>query len=300
MKKVQVLMSTYNGEMFIREQIDSIIKQDYSNIELLIRDDGSTDGTIHIIDEYATKYNNIKYYLGKNLGSCQSFFDLLINADTNSDYYAFADQDDYWLPNKISRAIEAIEKENIHKYLMYASKAIVVDENLNPLKSKNRKEPIIPGFGNALVENVCIGCSIVFNNQLFNLIIDKIPKNAFMHDWWLYLVTSCFGEIIYDNESCLLYRQHNNNVIGMKDGFVAHWIKRFSNYGKMKKIRELQLCEFNNLFSLNDNKQKIVKDLIQTKHSIKARIIVLKLKIIYRQKLLDDMVFKLLLLLNGY
>lgn len=300
MKKVQVLMSTYNGEMFIREQIDSILNQDYSNIELLIRDDGSSDKTIHIINEYATKYNNIKYFLGKNIGPCQSFFELLLNADTNSDYFAFADQDDYWMPNKISKAIEKLEKVKIHQNLMYASRAIIVNEKLDILESNNRKVSINPGFGNALVENVCIGCSIVFNNQLLSLIIDRIPQKAFMHDWWLYLVSSCFGEIIYDNESYLLYRQHNHNAIGIKDGFVARWKKRLINYRRMKKIREHQLFEFNKLYTLNDNKQQIVKELIQTQNSIKARITLLKRKVIYRQRIIDDIVFKLLILLNGY
>lgn len=300
MKKVQVLMSTYNGELFIREQIDSILNQDHSNLELLIRDDGSTDGTIRIITEYANKYANIKYYLGQNKGSCQSFFDLILNADTNSDYFAFADQDDYWLSNKISKAIEKLEEEKSHQNLLYASRAIVVNKVLEPMQSKNREKIITPGFGNALIENVCIGCSIVINKQLLNIIVDRTPKNACMHDWWLYLFASCFGKIIYDNESYLLYRQHNNNLIGMKDNFITRWIKRIKNYRKIKKQRELQLIEFDKSYMIDDAKKEIIKNLIQTRHNMKARITVLKRKVIYRQYVLDDIVYKLLILWKGY
>ena len=106
-------MSTYNGEKYLREQIDSILNQDYPEISLLIRDDGSTDGTVDILKEYAQKYRDIDYYVGENLGVQNSFFDLMKRADKRAYYYAFADQDDVWLPGKIKRAIELLEREEI-------------------------------------------------------------------------------------------------------------------------------------------------------------------------------------------
>ena len=100
-------MSTYNGERYLREQIDSILQQIDVEIELIIRDDGSNDGTVQIIEEYASKYPCISYYCGDNVGVGKSFMELLKNAPT-ADYYAFSDQDDVWLKDKLIRAVKAI------------------------------------------------------------------------------------------------------------------------------------------------------------------------------------------------
>ena len=105
---VSVLMSTYNGEKYIREQIESILNQKKVKVHLLIRDDGSQDSTIEIVKEYANKYPNVSVYAGKNIGIGNSFMELLRNAP-EADYYAFADQDDVWLDGKLERAIELIK-----------------------------------------------------------------------------------------------------------------------------------------------------------------------------------------------
>ena len=110
MEKVQILMSTYYGEKYLREQLDSIIKQTYPLINILIRDDGSSDGTLSILKEYAGKYDHVTYYEGENIGVIQSFLQLLKESDANVNYYAFADQDDVWLPEKIVRAVEKLEE----------------------------------------------------------------------------------------------------------------------------------------------------------------------------------------------
>ena len=107
-KKVAVIMSTYNGEKFIREQLDSILNQTYKNIEIVVRDDGSSDGTVAIIKEYMQKYPNIVLHEGENLGFIKSFFELLNLAD--ADYYSYADQDDVWLENKIELAVNSLKQ----------------------------------------------------------------------------------------------------------------------------------------------------------------------------------------------
>ena len=299
-KKVQILMSTYNGERYIRKQIDSILNQDYPQIELLIRDDGSTDGTIGIISNYAIKNNNIKYYVGDNYGTCNSFFDLIQKADNNSDYYAFADQDDYWLPNKITRAIEKLEEESEQQCLLYSCVSTVVNEKLQPIKLKSIKKNIKPSFENSLIENICIGCSMVFNNALYKQINQKPPKKVYMHDWWLYIVASCFGKVLYDNESFLLYRQHSNNVIGMKDSRLGHWKKRILNFKKMKCFRQQQIKEIKALYNLRDDKRRLIEDLEKSNHNIIIRIRIVFGGKLYRQKLIDDIIFKVLILISGF
>ena len=107
-KKVAIIMSTYNGEPFIRQQLDSILNQTYKNIELVVRDDGSKDKTVEIIKEYQEKYENIKFFQGENLGFVKSFFELL--KLTEADYYSYADQDDIWIENKIEPAVNSLNK----------------------------------------------------------------------------------------------------------------------------------------------------------------------------------------------
>lgn len=299
-KKVQILMSTFNGESYIRDQIESILNQDYTNIELLIRDDGSTDSTVAIIKEYVETYSNVKYFIGENRGACNSFFELIKVADKDSDYYAFSDQDDYWLPNKISRAVCSLEKENEEEVLLYACGYTIVDERLQSLQTKKRVENIKPSFRNAIIENVCIGCSMVFNNRFFQEIHNKLPQGVYMHDWWLYLVSTCIGKLIYDNGSYLYYRQHNNNAIGMHNSVIKQWSTRYHNYRNMKIFRENQLSQLLSLYKLDDEKKYIIKELVHTKTNVKSRIKLIFHKEIYRQKKLDDYIFKFLILINGY
>ena len=125
-------MSTYNGEKYIRMQLDSILGQTYENLCLLIRDDGSTDRTVSILEEYAKRDNRITYYTGKNIGVIQSFLELLRNSSEEAGYYAFADQDDVWLPEKIGRAVEKIEA--VQEPALYCSETYLTDEELNIVK----------------------------------------------------------------------------------------------------------------------------------------------------------------------
>lgn len=114
MKTLQILMSTYNGAKYIREQMDSLLEQDCeakgtASFCIIVRDDGSSDGTQDILEEYAGRYpEKISWYQGENHGVIRSFFELLQKSGA-SDYYAFCDQDDYWMPDKMSHAVETLQ-----------------------------------------------------------------------------------------------------------------------------------------------------------------------------------------------
>ena len=141
-KVIQVLMSTYNGDEYLKEQIDSILAQDCekkagTKLKLLIRDDGSKDGTQKILGEYAKKYpETIEWYQGQNVGVIKSFFDLVVKSDEKADYYAFSDQDDYWHKDKLSAGITNIDKMSKeidtkkNMPLLYCCSPRLVDENL--------------------------------------------------------------------------------------------------------------------------------------------------------------------------
>jgi len=295
MQKVQILMSTYNGEKYLEEQLNSILWQDYPEIYLLIRDDGSVDRTIDIVKKYAKENDRISYYQGKNIGVIKSFFDLLQKADPSMDFYALSDQDDVWKNNKISRAIEALNGIK-HLPLLYCCDTILVDDNLQPMDTKISKPIMKPAFGNALVENICTGCTCVFNRELRNMAITEIPENIVMHDWWLYLCASRFGSVIYDRNAYIYYRQHQGNVIGARNNYIDELRVRLGNYKKNRGQLTRQVLEFQRIFSVKAAKEELLCWIIWSKRKPLYRLRILFTKKIYRQRRMDNLIFKALFL----
>ena len=214
-KKVCVLMSTYNGEKYIEEQIHSILEQKGNfELTLLIRDDGSSDLTRQILEQYSNKNCNVLWYAGKNLGSTWSFFKLVDDAP-EADYYAFSDQDDYWLPNKINEALRILYK-NEDIPVLYSGKKRIVDKYLKDI-AQNDVEPE-KGLLNALFKrNKASGCTMVFNQAMRELLMThKVSQRneAIYHDSWAFKLAEIYGKNIFDNNAYILYRQHDNNVAG--------------------------------------------------------------------------------------
>lgn len=295
-KKVQILLSTYNGEKFLEEQLDSIIKQDYPYISILIRDDGSTDDTINIIKRYCKSYKNISYYQGKNLGVIGSFFDLIKRTNEEYDYFAFCDQDDIWKYNKISRALEKLENLRT-KVRLYCSNLILVDQYKQMYK-KQRLQKKNPSFGNAMIENICTGCTAVCNLELLNYLKNIEYQNIIMHDWWLYLVASCFGEVYFDEEPFVLYRQHGSNVVGTTNNFFKKTIKRIKTFDKnnlSNQISYFYIC-YQNI--ITNEKKKSIQILLNYKSNKMYKFKLLLHKKIKRQSSIDNFLFKILFLFN--
>lgn len=236
---VLVLMSTYNGEKYLKEQIESLISQRDVEVNILIRDDGSKDRTLEIIKTFMLDFVNIKLIEGSNIGSARSFMSLVKLAEqfeTKADYYAFCDQDDVWLNNKLSVAVSKIEKY-VDSPAMYCSSTKLVDKNLNHIKSVNIE--IKSNLGESMIINCAVGCTIVFNKGLLDLTNLYTPKFLLMHDGWLYrLCLVAGGEVFYDKNSYILYRQHENNVVGGKSNFLLKWKRRFdAYYHKQSNVR---------------------------------------------------------------
>lgn len=217
-KSVAVILSTYNGERFLREQVDSVIKQKDVNVTLYIRDDGSSDQTPQLIKSLADQYSPyIKYSLGNNIGVSQSFFELLVLAG-DADYYAFCDQDDVWDEDKLSIAINSLsDSESIAS--MYFCKTLPVDKNLVPIDCENKSTDFQHVFNvhEVMTRNNVIGCTLVINRNLMDLVINYIPEQVIMHDHWIYAICiGTGGKIIYDKNPHIKYRQHGANVVGNK------------------------------------------------------------------------------------
>ena len=240
MKKVQVLMSTYNGEKYIKEQIESLLNQQGIEVSILVRDDGSTDSTKEILESYANK-KQLKFYEGKNKGYGKSFLDLLRNSD-NVDYYAFCDQDDIWHPQKLITAIDKLENEKDNNCgKLYFSNLKLVDCDMKEIGKKEfDKRNLL--LGRNIVRHSISGATMVFDKNLRNL--SKIHDfesydYPISHDQWVYLLClSLGGKVIFDQESYIYYRQHNNNVTGVRQGIRKRFKTEYKNCFIYKHWRE--------------------------------------------------------------
>ena len=316
MKTVQILMSTYNGTGFLREQLDSILKQDCENkkiagFSLLIRDDGSSDGTQDILSEYERKYpDRISWYQGKNIGVTDSFFELLAQSDEEADYIALSDQDDVWLPDKISSGIlKLINMEESHpdkvlRPALYCCRPLLVDIHLNEIASNIDRQDMKAGFGNALIENIVTGCTMIINSRLREFICMEFPKHAMLHDRWIYLAASCFGDIYFDEEPHILYRQHGGNAVGISAGKTAEFKYRMKNFLNRRNAASRQAEEFYNIFreelAAQPENLNLLQMFLEGKKSLRVRNRLLKESRLYRQRKSDQKLAKLFLWINWY
>lgn len=293
---VQVLMSTYNGEKYVAEQIDSILEQEDVNIRLLVRDDGSKDATMKILEQYENKHSNIKIYTGKNLGASNSFFNLLKNADQDVSYYAFADQDDVWKKDKIKRALSRMNG-NQNVPILYCGAYELVGSKLEKIEMKQNNDRNI-SFGNALIECNCTGCTSVFNKRLLELVLKKIPQHAYMHDWWLYLTACSMGQVIFDKEAYILYRQHEKNVLGGNNGAWKQVQRRIKNYKNLCDYVPRQIEEFYSIYkdNLSEEQKLLIKCMLNENKSPWKRLEIFKRKEIKRNNGLDNIIYKFMFL----
>ena len=208
------MMATYNGEKYLREQLDSIINQSCTEWKLFISDDGSTDNTVKILIDYKNKYpDKIELInLNKRMGGAKENFIFLVNNCPKADYYMFSDQDDVWDKDKIETLLHCIKNDKSTEGKLVHCKVSVVDENLNLIRENFRNETE-NSFSKLLLNNYIPGCAILFDDILKNK-MGNIPQTCYMHDWWIVLYAKLFGKIIYCDYVGNYYRQHENNVIG--------------------------------------------------------------------------------------
>ena len=215
--QLTILMATCNGARYLEEQLGSILNQSFTNWQLIVSDDGSSDGTRSILEDFqrANPDKLIRVVKGPRAGAAANFLSLLDQPSLEGRYVAFSDQDDFWLPHKLERAMEAFSELRVEKPALYGCRTIVTDAAGRKLHvSKVWKKP--PSIRNALVQNIVGGHGAVLNPAGFRLLREASRDVCVpYHDWWAYIVmTSCGGEVIVDNEPALLYRQHGANVLG--------------------------------------------------------------------------------------
>lgn len=222
--RVEVLLATYNGQQFLGEQIDSLLGQDYANLTVLARDDGSTDGTQDILREYALRFPDrfrVVELAAANGGVLRSFLSLM-KAST-AEYICFADQDDVWLPNKVSgskRMMEDMERKwGAHTPLLVFTDLRVVDRSLDTLYSSywghmGIDPEWINNLGKLLANPMVTGCTMLMNRKVAEL-ASRMPQEAALHDRWIAFLASAMGKAAFVREQTVLYRQHGSNAVGI-------------------------------------------------------------------------------------
>lgn len=257
MDEVCVIMAAYNGEKYLRSQVESILGGTYKNVVLRIFDDGSTDGTVELLEELKNEYPSQLFYKQNegNLGCVKNF--LQAAAETDSDYYMFSDQDDVWMEDKITKTLHQMKQaehrgiaEDTEKQaaqngqtvpVAVFTDAVVVDESLKPIHpsfhGQSRLDMEKLDFAHLLMENKVIGCTLMFNRALQQK-LTVLPENIRWHDWWIGLIASSMGVLSYLSEPTMYYRQHEKNVIGNM-GFGSYVGNRVSSLGRQREsIRE--------------------------------------------------------------
>ncbi len=269
-RKVIVLLSTYNGEQFLEELLESVISQEGVDVFILVRDDGSTDHTLDILQLFAAEHANMRYVSGENIGVIRSFNELICDTAVDQySYVAFCDQDDVWLPGKLSSAITKIEDEDVP--MLYCSNLNVVDENLCFLHMYHKKNFRFNKY-TAMVQNAATGCTEVFNQKAVTLYRKGIGQRMEMHDYWMFLLCLYLGRVYYDEQAYILYRQHKSNVIGAKQKNA----KAALNHIRLNNgCREAMIFDFletyNGLLSSND--RRIAIPASNVSNSLKHRFV---------------------------
>lgn len=232
---ITILLAAYNGEFYLADQIDSILAQTVDEWKLIIRDDGSTDRTVEIAEQYANQYpDKIFFYLCDTpSGSAQNnFFRLLSMVDT--EYCMTCDQDDIWLPGKIEKTLKKMQaleiQYGIEVPLLVHTNVKVVDAQLHQINASFidmlNLDPSRSKINQILTQNIVTGCTLMINRALLKQMqLQPYPEYTLMHDWWLALIAAAFGRIGWIAEPTVLYRQHNANQVGAKDArkFSYNW-----------------------------------------------------------------------------
>jgi len=311
MNRVNIVLATYNGEKYISEQIDSILNNSFKNWKLWIFDDGSTDKTSSIIEEYRYQYSDkiMVHHNEKNKGVTLNFLegahyianykdkpsDMFLNMtvkekkEATMDYYMFCDQDDVWMPHKIEKTLKHMKKME-YKYggdsaVAVFTDAVVVDDKLNKLYPSFYKVSKLDikkiDLPHIMMENKMIGCTVMFNDQLLKR-MRICPTNARYHDWWIAMIAASFGHISYLPEATLFYRQHSNNVVG-NQSFFSYVKNRVTSLQKQKEVLHktiLQADEFYLLYhkelSEKEKKQVYILAHLEKENWIMRRFLIVR------------------------
>lgn len=265
MKKVNVLLSTYNGEKHIRRQLDSLVNQNYKNFKLYVRDDGSRDQTVDIVRSYSEQID-LEIIEGENLGFVKSFFQLLQYAE-EGDYWAFCDQDDWWKEEKIACAVDWLQSQMQDIPLLYHSAYEVVEADSEEREVFYFKEE---GYDlrRSITENHISGFSMVINDVMRKKMLQGDPDQIDYHDWWAAMIITAFGSYRSDDRVLAKYYRYNDSVTKITIKHKIDWfIKNFSEKSAIQK----RVKTFHNAFhgELSREQSRTIDLFLTERYSLK-------------------------------
>lgn len=292
--KIAILLCTYNGQDYLAEQLDSFESQVHDNWEVWASDDGSADNTRSILDAYKKKWpqQRLSIQSGPAKGFVANFLSLTCNTNIAADFYAYSDQDDIWDADKLSRAVKWLKSVPAEVPALYCGRTRLVDADNNnigaaPLFSKP------PSFANALIQSIAGGNTMVFNNAARELLCEAGENLPIVtHDWWAYMViTGCGGQVFYDPQPTLRYRQHPSNLVGTN----SSWLARFKRIYMLHqgRFRDWNRANISALQLLDDkltpeNREKLQQFISAREMGLIPRLVHLKRSGIYRQTLFGN------------
>jgi glycosyltransferase involved in cell wall biosynthesis len=298
---VEVLLSTYGGEAFVEEQCRSVLSQSWRNLRLVIRDDGSRDHTPRLLHRIAADHR-VELRFGANLGPTRSFLALLQRVRPETGFAAFCDQDDVWFPDKVERAVASLARLPEGTPGLYCSCARLTDGALRPI-GFTPCCPRPPSFGNALVENVAMGCTTVLNRAAIELLQSvRAARGIICHDWWCYLVVSAFGVVLFDPQPSLDYRQHGRNLIGAQASLTRRLFARVKRQWTRNSLGLMlrQVSVFSRLYGsrLGAAEAELLRGLLERRR-LANRLALVRSGAVFRQTRLDDFLLRACLLTWG-
>lgn len=300
MKKIVVVMSTYNGATVVTRQLDSIFSQKDVEPVVCIRDDGSKDNTASILKEYKDSIYPKQMFVdyGENVGWERSFLLALRNAP-DADYYAFSDQDDLWFETKLGNAVKRLDRENPSLPILFHCNKLTVDSQLRPLKKQvvRLEQPL--NRKNALMQEYTQGCSIVMNKAAKELVCRYEPREKIAHDFWCGLLCYLFGRIIYDDEKYFYHICYGSNASGEGHPWKSRF-SRFKAFFSSKNIYRLPiddlLCGYGDMLSADD--LKFINVLKNYKYSFLKKIKLLVSTEFVRSSFYGTLSLKFAILMN--
>lgn len=296
-------MSVHNGDRFLEEQIESILSQSSKGWILYIANDNSVDGSIGILQAYAKQYpGKIIIRNVDNSNFRKSFLQLACDTNIDSEYFAYADQDDIWDSDKLSVAVNHLSSTTQRVPALYCSRTTVVDQNnqkisLSPLFKRE------PSFANALIQNIGGG-----NTMVFNLAAKKLLERAGSdvdvpsHDWWTYmLVLGCGGRVFYDPSPYIRYRQHDKNLIGSNNSFRARLVRiKMLFSGRFQRWNDQNINALKTIESqLTPNSKILLNEFSSARSkSLLMRLFGVQKSGVYRQTILGNIALIIATILN--
>ncbi|MEH6585330.1 MAG: glycosyltransferase family 2 protein [Halioglobus sp.] len=267
--EVAVLLCTYNGNRFLSSQLESLLNQAAVSVSLTASDDGSTDNTVQILRD-CSRHNRqiIDLRQGPRAGAAQNFLSLICDKNISANYFAYADQDDIWDEDKLSRAVSALAECHPNRPALYCART----RSLSASGEISGCSPLFcrsPSFANALVHNIGGGNTMVMNRASRELLCRGGNVDVVSHDWWTYLLVSgAGGTVIYDPEPCLDYRQHSANQIGANTGIkrrASRYLEALNGRNRDWNSRNISALEQNAALLTPDNQQRL-RSFSQSRH----------------------------------